>query len=320
MTILTPSPAHMPDIAALTGVHAATVCPMSEDGEIHEADLARHVTAVSEAPAVRGLLVNGHAGEGHLLSAEERRRVLDIVLDVVPSGCFITAGVTAESTAAAVSDAVAAAESGADAILVFPPNHWAMGLDDTIVMEHHSAIAAASGLPLVLYKAPLGWGHLSYSAQLLSRLCSLDAVAGIKEGAWDVAAYEELWRRIKVERPGVAVMASGDEHLMACYQVGTDGSQVSLAALFPGQVTGLFDAAKTQNWRLARQLHEGIYPLAAEIYRRAPAYLATARLKAGLKILGRIGSDRVKRPMRQLLPGERDALCRAITMNEDTSR
>lgn len=310
----------MPDLAALTGIHAATVCPLSEDGKIHEADLASHVTAVSEASAIRGLLVNGHAGEGHLLSAGERRRVLDIVRDVVPFGCFITAGVTAESTAAAVSDAVAAAESGANAILVFPPNHWAMGLDETIVMEHHSAIATASGLPLVLYKAPLSWGNMSYSAQLLSRLCTLDAVAGIKEGAWDVAAYEELWRRIKTERPGVAVMASGDEHLMACYQVGTDGSQVSLAALFPDLVTGLFDAAKAQDWHLARQLHEQIYPLSAAIYRCAPGYLATARLKAGLKILGRIGSDRVKRPMRQLLPEERDALCRAISKKEEPSR
>lgn len=306
-------PAAQLDTPALTGIHAATVCPLSDDGTIHEADLAQHIATVSHTASIRGLLINGHAGEGHLLSASERRLVLDVARRNVPTDCFITAGVTAESTAAAVSDARAAADAGADAILVFPPNHWAMGLDETIVMAHHMAIAEASGLPIILYKAPLGWGSMSYSVDLISRLCTIDSVTGIKEGAWDVAAYEELRRRIKSERPSVAVMASGDEHMMACYQIGTEGSQVSLAALFPELVVDLFDAAKAEDWALARQLHEQVYPLSAEIYRRAPGYLATARLKAGLKVMGRIGSDRVKRPMRQLHPAEIDSLRRVIS-------
>lgn len=301
-----------PDISGLTGVHAATVCPLHPDGTIHEAELAQHVADVAGARAIRGLLVNGHAGEGHLMRADERRAILDIVRSAVPKACFITAGVTSESTAAAIDDAVSAAEAGADAVLLFPPNHWALGLDEAIVVEHHRAVAAACGLPIVLYKAPLGWNNLSYSIDLLARLCELDGIAGIKEGAWEVSAFEELWRRIKAERPGISVMASGDEHLMACYQIGTDGSQVSLAALFPDLVTDLFDAAQAGDWARARALHDQIYPLSVEIYRRAPGFLATARLKAGLKLLGRISSDRVKRPMRQLTPQETTRLSRVL--------
>lgn len=306
------------DIPALTGIHAATLCPLTDEGRINAEELEAHVAHIARAEGINGLLINGHAGEGGLLSPEERDRVTRLTRMAVPKECFLTVGVTSESTAAAAREAEAAARAGADAVLVFPPNHWALGLDHTIVTRHHRAIAEACGLPVVLYKAPLGWGRLSYDIDLLSRLCELDAVAGIKEGAWEVSAYEELWRRIKAERPGVSVMASGDEHMLACYQIGTDGSQVSLAAVVPELVTGLFAAAKAGDWPKARELHEWLYPLACEIYRRAPAYLATARLKACLKLSGKIGSDRVKRPMRQLTEAETARL--RDVLNQDSER
>lgn len=298
----------MPDIAALTGIHAATICPLDPTGEIVEDELDAHVAEISGHEGIRGLLINGHAGEGHLLGQDERHRVVETARSAAPPGTFITAGVTSESTIEACREAESAAAAGADAVLVFPPNHWALGLDETIVVQHHEAVAAACGLPIILYKAPLGWARMSYDVELLSRLCQIDAVAGIKEGAWEVSAYEELRRRIKSERPGIAVMASGDEHLLACYQIGTEGSQVSLAAIAPGLVTSLFDAAGRGDWQDAHALHNRIYPLSREIYRQAPAYLATARLKACLKIMGRIASDRVKRPMRQLDETEIDRL------------
>lgn len=300
------------DVSGLTGIQAATICPLTPEGIIEEAELAAHISEISHTKGIQGLLLNGHAGEGHLMSAEERSRVLEIARSSAPKDSFITAGVTAESTVAAAADAEAAARCGADAVLVFPPNHWAGGQDDIIVVEHHRTIAQACGLPIVLYKAPLAAGRMSYGIDLLSLLCQLDNVAGIKEGAWEVSAYEELRRRIKNERPGVSVMASGDELLMACYQLGTDGSQVSLAAIVPGLVTELYDAAKANDWDRTLAAHEAIYPLSVEIYRRAPGYLATARLKALLKLQGRIASDRVKRPMRQLDAPEIEALRRVM--------
>ena len=305
------------DIPALSGIHAATVCPLHPDATIDEKALREHVSAVAACPGIRGLLVNGHAGEGHLMSPEERRRVLAIVRQSVPKTCFITAGITSESTAAAIGEAADAGAAGADAILIFPPNHWALGMDAQIVLAHHRAIVAACELPTVLYKAPLGWNRLSYDIDLIARLCDIPQVAGIKEGAWEVSAYEELWRRVKHIRAGISVMASGDEHLMACYQIGTDGSQVSLAALVPDRVVALYEAAGAGDWAQARRLHDEIYALVCRIYRHAPGYLATARLKAALCLTGRIGSDTVRGPMRQLTPQETAYLSAVLPKTRD---
>lgn len=303
ITILTP---------ALRGVHAAITNPMREDGALHAADLERHAASISGVEGVEGLLVNGHAGEGHLLTLQEKRDSLRIVRGAVGPHAFITAGITSEGTAAACDEAQAAVEAGADAVLVFQPNHWHRGVDYGSVVEHHTAIAAACGLPVLLYKAPISWGPLSYNLDLIARLIDIDAVVGIKEGSWDVAAYEEVWRSVKARKPGVAVMASGDEHLFACFQIGTDGSQVSLAAVTPAPVVALYEAVRAGDQAAARALHDEIYPLACEIYRRAPSFLATTRLKAALKLLGRLETDRVRAPVRQLWPDEIEDLSNVL--------
>src|SRR5690606_32448388 len=128
------------------------------------------------------LLLNGHAGEGHYLTREEKTLVIKTVRSTVSSEVFVTAGITAESSTAAGIEAQDAAEAGADAVLVFPPNSWALGHDTEMVVDHHRRVAAASALPLVLYRAPVMAGHSAYSISTLSALLDIDVVAAIKEG------------------------------------------------------------------------------------------------------------------------------------------
>src|SRR5690606_3465856 len=99
----------------------------------------------------------------------------------------------------------------------------------------------------------------------------------------------EATRRLtKSRRPDVAVMASGDEHLLTCYVVGSDGSLVSLAAVIPDLVVALDEAVAASDLERARRLNDQIYPLARAIYADAPGGLVAARLKACLAMLGRI--------------------------------
>ena len=61
------------------GIHAATVAPMRPDYSLDEERLAEHVGDVSRVPGIRGLLINGHAGENFHLTRDEARRVVEIV-------------------------------------------------------------------------------------------------------------------------------------------------------------------------------------------------------------------------------------------------
>ncbi len=297
------SPEHL-----LSGIHAATLCPFDSEGQVLDSVLAQHVSSVAKTSGIRGLLINGHAGEGGLLSADERQLVLRTVRASVPVDCHVCAGVAGESTAIAVQSAIDAATQGADSILVFPPNAWALGHDRDMVVLHHRAIADACGLPMVLYRAPLAAGKQSYTLDTLLGLIEIDSVTAIKEGSWEVSAYEEARRAVQAYRPDIAVLGSGDEHLLTCYAIGTEGSQVSLAALVPSLIVELFEAMQEGDMFKARERHALIYPLSEIIYRRAPVYRATARLKTSLELLGQFPNDVMKPPMMCSSEGERNAL------------
>ena len=281
----------------LAGIHAATICPLDPGYGIDEGALARHVATVAAVPGIDGLLINGHAGENFVLDPVEKARVVAVIRAAVGPDMFLTCGINAESSLQAARDAAAAEVAGADAVLVFPPNAWGLGQTPDGVRLHHEAVEAACSLPLVLYQAPVGAGGMPYPVSTLLDLVRSPRVVGIKEGSWETAAYEQNRRAVKAVRPDLAVLGSGDEHLLACYLLGTEGSQVSLAAIIPEAVVALWLAAEAGDWDAARAWHDAIYPLAVAIYRERPGAHATARLKACLKILGRLADDRVRPPI-----------------------
>jgi 4-hydroxy-tetrahydrodipicolinate synthase len=280
----------------LSGIHAATIVPMRADFSIDETALATHIGRIANTPGIRGLLVNGHAGENFLLDLDEKRTVMRIARAVAPEGCFITCGVNHESSLAAAREASAMEAEGADGLLVFPPNSWALDHSDEAVVAHHGHVRDATTIPMLLYGAPVGAGSMAYGPDILLRLAEDPRVVAIKEGSWEVARYEANLRLLKARRPDFIVLGSGDEHLLTSYIIGSAGSQVSLAAVVPEATCNLWDAAESGDWDAAREAHERIYPLAVAIYRDAPGGRANARLKACLRILGRLDNDRVRPP------------------------
>lgn len=298
--------------ARLRGIHAATIVPMTVDFAVDEAQLSAHLAAVACTPGINGLLVNGHAGENFVLSLAEKVRVVELARRHAPEDCLIVSGVNHESSLQAAREAAALERAGADGLLVFPPNSWALGHADDCVIEHHRRIRDATAAPLMLYAAPVGAGAMPYVPSLLERLVVDPRFVAIKEGSWEVATYEQNSRLIRQLRPDFVVLGSGDEHLLTSYLVGSAGSQVSLACVVPKLVVSLWDAAEAGDWARARDAHEKLYPLAVAIYRNAPGGRATARLKACLKLLGRLSCDAVRPPQPSATPNELRALEQAL--------
>lgn len=295
----------------LRGIHASTVVPMRPDYSIDEDALRAHLVAVTSVPGIRGLLLNGHAGENFVLTQAEKSRVVEIARATLPD-ILIVSGVNSESSLESAREAAALEAAGADGLLVFPPNSWALGHDEECVLLHHAIIRDATRLPLMLYGAPVGAGAMAYSEPLLSRLAEEPRIVAIKEGSWEVAAYEQNMRLLLAKRPDFKVLGSGDEHLLTCYLIGSVGSQVSLAAVVPQLIVDLWDAAEAGNWARARNLHDRVYPLAVAIYRDAPGGRATARLKTCLKLLGQLEHDTLRPPQIPTTSNEIDALRRAL--------
>ena len=293
------------------GIYTATICPMTADSSIDEPALARHFADAVATDGIVGVLINGHAGENFTLTRAEKRRVVEIARATIGDRAILVCGINAESSIEAGEHARDAEQAGADVLLVFPPFSWALSQDATMAVNHHRRVAAASGLPQMLYLAGVGALEMAYEPDVLAELIRLPNVVGIKEGSWESARYDANRRLVKRIAPHVAVMASGDEHLLTCMAIGSEGSLVSLAVLVPELIVALDRAIAASDLPTARALNDRIQPLATAIYATRPGSHASARLKTCLKLLGKLEHDTMRLPIGPLPPDE-VAMLRAV--------
>src|SRR4029077_13537090 len=139
-------------------------------------------------------------------------------------------------------------------------------------------------LPMIVFQGSVRAGQTAYEPDVLAELVQLSTVVAVKEGSWETSAYDANRRLIKSKAPHVAVMASGDEHLLTSYVLGSEGSLVSLAALCADAVINLDSAVRAGDFCRAQVAHETIYPLGRAIYGTAPTCHVGGRLKVGLRL------------------------------------
>ena len=298
--------------APFNGIYPATLCPLRDDYSIDEDALGGHISSMADVGGNVGVLCNGHAGENFVLGRKEKRRVVEIVRQTIGERAIVVSGVNCEGTLEAVEHARDAQAAGADVIMIFAPNSWALFQDDAMALAHHRAIIEAVDLPIMLFQASVGAGQMAYRPEVLARLACLPQVVAIKDGSWEVARYEANRRLVKEVAPGVAVMGSGDEHLLASYVVGSEGSLVSLSVVIPETIIALYEAVRKDDMEAARAAHAIIYPLAKAIYGTPPGGYATARLKTCLKLLGKLENDLVRPPIGPLPAEEVTMLCSVL--------
>ena len=300
--------------APFFGVYAATPAPLTTAFALDEPNLRALLAELAAVPGLSGFLVNGHAGENASMPLADQCRIAEIAAETVGDRTTVISGVNVENSLAAAGHARDLEAAGADALMVFAPNGWALFQDEETALIHHRRILDATAVPLLLFQASVGAGASAYPPETLRRLVRLPRVAAIKEGSWEVAAYEANRRLVREAAPHVAVMGSGDEHLFTSFAVGSEGSIVSLAAVVPEPVIALFDAVRAGNLAAARDLNERIWPLARAIYRAAPGGRANARLKSCLKMLGRFPDDAMLPPQIATPPHEHEALRAALAI------
>lgn len=295
------------------GIYPSTILPMRRDYAPDWAGYERHTAACVLQPGIAGVLCNGHAGENFVITRAEKRRAVEITVATVGGSRIVVAGVNQESSLEAAGEAREARAAGADAIMVFLPNAFALAQDEEMAERHHRLIeAAVPGMPMFLFQGSVSAGRMAYTPSVLERLLAIETVVGIKEGGWEVNRYDALRRQSKAARPDVAVMASGDEHLLACYAHGSDGSMVSLADIIPAEIVALDAAVRRSDLATARELHERIEPLADAIYGLPPGGRATARIKFCLAELGRIADAAVRPPVSPVSDAEARVLRAAL--------
>ena len=278
-------------IEKFKGIYAATVVPLKKNKSIDLNALSKHVREVINTDGIKGLLLNGHAGENFTLNKDEQIKVIKISKKFLNLNNKIISGLNFEDPILASKVAVKMIKAGADAILIFPPFSWSQGVSEEMIFEHHKIICNKINKPVFIYQSSIYSGHLSYKKNLLKKLLKIKNIIGVKEGSWDYKSYVNNYKFFKKYKKNFSVMASGDEHLYPCFKYASDGSQVSLAAIIPEKIVELIRLIENKDYFMAKKLDKKILILAKNIYGRYPPNFATARIKFCLKVLKKIPND-----------------------------
>ena len=107
----------------LKGIIPALLTPFTDDNRVNHPVL-RELVRLNLEKGVCAFYVGGSTAETFLLSAAERKAVLETVIDETAGRCGVIAHVGAISQDTAIDLAAHAAKAGADAISAIPPFYY----------------------------------------------------------------------------------------------------------------------------------------------------------------------------------------------------
>lgn len=297
------------------GVIPACLLPFDADLEIDEAAYRRHLSDIAGVDGVAAVAINGHAAEVHALSFEEQRRTLAITRDELGGTLPIVAGVYASASREAARIAGMAADGGADALLVFPPESTAMGghLRPEMATEHFARVTDAADLPIILFQYPLS-GGLGYPLRTLLGLCErFAAIRAIKDWCNDPALHERQIRELHALSPRVDVLSTHSAWLLSSLVAGCDGLLSGAGSVIADLQVALWRAVQSGDLREAQRIADRIYPTTRAFY-DDPFLDMHNRMKEALVLLGRLEAAHVRPPLAKL--GEQEIVRIAGLLDE----
>jgi N-acetylneuraminate lyase len=290
----------MPKI--LRGIFPALLTPMSDDGSEVNYSALRQLVEMQLAAGVHGFFVCGGSGEGILLTASERRQILETVVEQTQGRAYIIAHIGAVSTAQGQELARHAASLKVDAVAAIPPIYFKV--DGSALRDHYRLIGEAAGdTPLWVYNIPSATG-VEITAAVMANLLTIPTVSGIKYSSYNLFDM----KKIIGLRPDLTVHSGFDEVCVAGLTMGAHGAIGSTYNVLPNTFVKLYEAATRGDWATAQEIQSRANPVIQA--------LISVPLIAGMKYIldsWGIPCGGPRRPQRPLTQAERATILEAVT-------
>jgi 4-hydroxy-tetrahydrodipicolinate synthase len=274
------------DVALAFGrVLTAMVTPFADSGSV-DLDAAQRLATHLVDSGCDGLVVSGTTGESPTTSAAEQDELLRAVLSAVGDRARVVAGVGSNDTAHTVELGRAAERAGAHALLVVTPYYNKPPQEGLVA--HFTAIADASGLPVMLYDIP-GRTGLAIQPETFHRVAGHPRILAVKDAKGDLFEGSTV-----MAETGLAYYSGDDQLNLPWLAVGATGVVSVVAHVAAAQYAAMVRAVDAGNLELARKLHVEVLPLVTVLMTRTQGAIA---VKAALELLGILPHRAVRLPL-----------------------
>jgi 4-hydroxy-tetrahydrodipicolinate synthase len=237
------------------GVMPAITTPFHEDLSVDHAFLAKHCAWLIDNGCT-GIVALGSLGEGGTLSLAEKIEVLETCVAAVAGRAPIVAGISALSTADAVTLAECAETAGCSGLMVLPPYVYLGDWREN--KAHVSAIFSATKLSCMLYNNPVAYKVDYVPEQVVELLAENENLHAIKESSADVRRVAAL-RSLCGDR--LRILVGVDDAIVESIGMGAVGWIAGLVNAFPAESVELVRLATEQGPDAAFPLYRWFLPL-----------------------------------------------------------
>ncbi|CAI3664838.1 MULTISPECIES: dihydrodipicolinate synthase family protein [Clostridium] len=235
------------DIKAFKGVIPAVLTVFDKEENIDEVGMRQLVSFLIDK-GVNGLYLTGSTGEGFTMTSEERKKVVEIVIDETAGRVPVVVHVGAIGTKISIDLAKHAESVGADGISSVPPFYWKF--NENQIIKYYEDIANSCSIPMIVYNVPLA-GLLGMNA--IKRLAKIENVKGIKYTA--LSQYEITQIKDEVGEDFL-VYSGADEMAMSGLISGADGIVGSFYNIMPELFINIYNAVQNKDFDEAKRLQK----------------------------------------------------------------
>lgn len=235
------------------GAGVALVTPFHADMSIDFPALRRLVQEQIDG-GTNYLVVQGTTGESPTLNSDEKKQVLETVLEVNNGKLPVVYGAGGNNTLSVI-EAFKKIPKGVDGILSVAPYYNKP--TQAGYLAHYKALASETDLPIILYNVPGRTGS-NVLAETTLELAEIKNIVAMKEASGNM---EQIMEIIRCKPENFLVLSGDDAITLPLIAAGADGVISVVANSFPKQFSQMVSSALNGDFETARKIHYDLLPV-----------------------------------------------------------
>jgi len=241
----------------LAGIFTPNITPLNARGQLDEETLRAYIDWLIEH-GVHGLYPNGSTGEFVRFTPEERKRVIEVVVDQTRGRVPILAG----AAEANIEETIRACDTygalGVRAVAIVAPFYYRLAPDG--VYAYFKEIADRVTVDVTLYNIPMFASPIDVpTVKRLAQECP--RVVGIKDSSGDIPHMMRMIAEVRPLRNDFFFMTGWDASLVPMLMIGCDGGTNATSGVVPELTLAIYESAKAGKWERAMHLQYRLLPL-----------------------------------------------------------
>jgi dihydrodipicolinate synthase/N-acetylneuraminate lyase len=240
------------------GVIPPMVTPFAPDGSVDEYNLTALVEFLCQH--IHGLFICGSYGNGPLMSLEEKKQVVDVVVRRAKPQTQIIVHVGSTNVRDTVALARYAEEAGVAKVAAVPPYYFHHTRES--IKLYFERLVRAVQIPVYCYNNPRFTG-VAVDVPLLQELADI-GVAGVKDSSFDIMVLANFVRKIR--KSDFDVVLGTEAMFLFAATLGVRAFIPGLGNAFPELCVDLFQAATKFDMERSRALQARVNELRDIMY------------------------------------------------------